>query len=834
MLPRWRQLTAAALLMSAVSVLCGQIQPHAPLGGEMLPVVACHDSYLEVLQDGRKKRTWDMAYEVRPAAAFADGRVEITEVHSDLEPLRDASVKERTSPHAIRFRYAAKVTADRPMSDCYALLTFTTAGSVGTHLIQLGKLSGNAPKPVKIETRNQVDSVGTLHVFSGGLEVRSNQHPDAYDAKAYLAELTRDTQGLPAAELLKYEDVYPHVLSRDGRLLATVRKRDGKQVLIVYDLESMKLLHQLAVADADDRVNNPTWVSDHELVYVTVVEKIDAAGSFRYGWSVKSLLHRLDVTSGKTAVLLDDVDHIITSVHDRPHVLVVGGWSPQTGSWWMNYDVRTRKSSRLEDPDAGHYLFDRNGVARVLYKVRGHTFSHWFRPTPTARWQRLDEAVRQPGLRFDLPANAIVDRLVDIHSVGPDGDTLYVSTRLESDRFELAAFSLSEGVIKQTIARHPKYDLTTGDFGRTRLLFARDTPQLIGMVFDAQKPQVSWLDPHFAAVQARIDGSLPDTFNLPIDWDVGATTFIYLSSSDQDAGTFYVFRPLESKLIPVLKVAERLEGKTLAKTAPLEFVARDGVKIPAYVTRPPELTGPAPLVVIVHGGPTMRDSWGFDPDAQFLASRGYIVLRVNYRGSSGYGAAFQKAGLQARLDTVVIDDIADGVRHLIKAGEVDPSRVGIMGASFGGWATYLSLIKYPELYRAGVAIKAIASWRKTMSDERWWFSNKVAYNFLKSLLERESFAADEKFIDPYLRAAELKQPIYIMHGSRDGVVNSAQADLMLNALRKTNPQVHTRVFPRAGHGNWSYDDRVVQLNEVAAFFERYLRSDVPPIVVDAR
>jgi dipeptidyl aminopeptidase/acylaminoacyl peptidase len=217
-----------------------------------------------------------------------------------------------------------------------------------------------------------------------------------------------------------------------------------------------------------------------------------------------------------------------------------------------------------------------------------------------------------------------------------------------------------------------------------------------------------------------------------------------------------------------------------------------------------------------------RDSWKFDATNQFFASRGYTVLQVNYRGSSGYGAAFQKAGLHARLDTVVLDDIADGVRHLIEQKEVDPNRVVAMGGSFGGWATYLSLAKYPELYHAGIAIAAVANWRKTLRDDRWTFGNEQAFKFWKTLLGRENFTEDEKHIDPFLRASEIKQPVFIIHGERDNIVNATEARLMLDALKKHNPNVQARSFPNATHTYWPFTDRVVRLNEIAAFLDRHL------------
>ena len=217
-----------------------------------------------------------------------------------------------------------------------------------------------------------------------------------------------------------------------------------------------------------------------------------------------------------------------------------------------------------------------------------------------------------------------------------------------------------------------------------------------------------------------------------------------------------------------------------------------------------------------------RDRWGFDAENQFFASRGYLVLQVNYRGSSGYGAAFQKAGLRARLDTVVLDDIADGVRYLIDQKEADPARVVVMGASFGGWATYMSLIKYPELYRAGIAISAVSNWRKFIHDDHWEFNNRIAYTFWQSLLSRENFGEDEKFIDPYVRAAEIKQPICIIHGGYDTTVSPAEAQMMLDALKAHNPNVESHDFPFASHTYWSFDDRVIRLNEIARFLDRYV------------
>ncbi len=805
---------ALVFLLSALPLarIAAQMQPHARLDDEMLPIVGCSEKDLTVLRNGKKHRTRDLNFEIRRGPGFADGFIQIGDVVTDNDPLRDAPLKERTHPSAIRFRYTAKLSADRDLDDCYGLLTFIAQGSIQRKLVPIGDLSARKPKEIEVELRTQIDAPGSLHLFSRSLEVRSNEHPDTYDVQAFYADLLKNVKGIAAAELVKFDDVNPHELSTDGRYLATIRKRDANKELIVYDLSSMKLLCQVPVAEADDFVGHLTWIGDQEVAYIAEDDFQDTRSEYR--------LNLLDVPSSNTKRLSNDVYSIITALPEKRHVLVVRGG--RYADSFYKYDVRTGKTSDLEDPAFGFYRFDRNGDARIRMKVEKDRFEFFCRPTPDSSWRRVDDLVKQTGLRFDYRAADRLDRVADIHSIGPDGDTLYISTRIGTDRWELAAFSMSEGIIKKTIARHPRYDLTEDDGGMARLLFAKESTRLLGLMFETQKPQVVWLDPNYQAVQHAMDKSFPDHFNFPIDWSEDGSTFIFLTTNDRDPGTFYVFRATENRLIAVLELGAHLKDRPLARTTPAEFPSRDGQKIYGYVTRPTESNGPAPLLVNVHGGPMARDSWRFDATNQFFATRGYIVLQVNYRGSSGYGAAYQNAGLLARLDTVVIDDIADAARHLIEKGEVDPSRVAITGASFGGWATYISLAKYPDLYRAGIAVAAVSNWRKTLRDDRWIFDNQVAYRFWKTLLQRENFKSDEPFIDPLLRSAEIKQPVFIIHGELDPIVHATEAREMLNALRKHNPNIQAKSFPRGGHGNWSIDDRVIYLNEMSAFLDRHL------------
>ena len=827
MKPRWF-LHAPVVVFLALNIAStgnAQILMQARFEGNLLPVVDCDIQNLYVLKDGRRMQTDYADYRMKPATAFGPGFIDILNVQTDLDPLRNSTAVERTKPDAVGFRFDADVASDRDLKHCYALLTFVANGSVGAWFVHVGNLKAGAKSHVKVAFRDHVDAVGPLHLFSESMEIPSTQLPKAYDFREQYAALVRGAPGLPALELTKLDRIFPHVLSPDGRLLATTRDRGDHIAIIVYDLQATKLLCDLPAGDFDDDAYDLTWISDHEVAYIRIIRGVDANG-----WPEdRRELTLLDVTTGKTQEIRMRVTvfGIIQALSKQSGVAVLLMGRDYLGAWTEKYDFHARRLLNWTNLDSGYFLVDDAGEPRVHYEYDGSKLEYDARPNRDSSWKGLDGRVKEPGLKFNLRGEDLIDRVADILSIGPDGDLLYIASRLHSDRFELAAYSMSEGVIKQTIASHPRYDLTNADGGSTRLLFRKNTSQLIGMVFDAQKPTVVWLDPAFKAVQQAMDKTFPDHVNLPMDWSEDGRTFIYFSFSDKDPGTYYVFRPLESRLMPLLVVGERLKGKELASTVPLEFAARDGTPIHGYVTYPP---GPrskqAPLVVSVHGGPTVRDRWGFDPTNQFLATRGYIVLQVNYRGSSGYGAAYQRAGLRARLDTVIIDDIADGTRYLISKGEVDPKRIAIMGGSFGGWATYLGLIRYPDLYRVGIAQSAVSHWRTTLTNDRRGYI-KFGYAFWKALLARQGFATEEASIDPYLREKEITQPILILHGQSDENVRVEEAQLMIKALRRHNSQVDAIIFPHAGHtwNEWTDDDRVRRLNEISAFLSRHLGGD---------
>jgi dipeptidyl aminopeptidase/acylaminoacyl peptidase len=235
---------------------------------------------------------------------------------------------------------------------------------------------------------------------------------------------------------------------------------------------------------------------------------------------------------------------------------------------------------------------------------------------------------------------------------------------------------------------------------------------VVGIRYISDGPRSLWFDPGYDTLQASLDKVLPDTVNLIISRSRDEKRFLVLGFSDREPGIYYLV-DLKGEQPSLTRLSERLAGFPAAAMVPMypvKYPARDGLMLHGYLTVPPgrEMKH-LPLVVMVHGGPWSRDTYGFDPQVQFLANRGYAVMQINYRGSTGYGREFYEKGFRA-VGTTVQDDIEDATRFAIRKGIADPKRIAIMGGSFGGYSTLMGLIRSPDLYCCGIDIAGVTDW----------------------------------------------------------------------------------------------------------------------------
>jgi dipeptidyl aminopeptidase/acylaminoacyl peptidase len=257
------------------------------------------------------------------------------------------------------------------------------------------------------------------------------------------------------------------------------------------------------------------------------------------------------------------------------------------------------------------------------------------------------------------------------------------------------------------------------------------------------------------------------------------------------------------------------------------FEARDGLEIPVHVTRPPISSGPAPMIVLVHGGPWARAAgWSWDAESQFLASRGYVVVEPEFRGSHGYGSKLFRAGWK-QWGLAMQDDVADAARWAIAKGYADPKRVCIAGASYGGYSTLMGLIRDPALFRCGVQWAGVTD-IALQYDQQWSLAEDEvnAWGLPVLIGDREKDAAQFAATSPLQLAAKIRQPVLMAHGEFDRVVPIEQGTRMRNALRH-NPNVEWIEYPTEGHG-WMLEANNVDFwSRVERFLDRHLMKNPP-------
>ena len=321
-----------------------------------------------------------------------------------------------------------------------------------------------------------------------------------------------------------------------------------------------------------------------------------------------------------------------------------------------------------------------------------------------------------------------------------------------------------------------------------------------------------------------MDRLLPDTVNLIVSRSEDEKRLLVLAFSDRDPGTYYLI-DLRSAKPKGGKLGERMEGfpvKSAVPIYPISYQARDGEEIHGYLTLPAgEKKKGLPLVVLPHGGPTVRDIWGCDPLVQFLASRGYAVLQMNFRGSPGYGTEFYDKG-KREVGRGMQDDIEDGTRWAIAKRIADPGRIAIVGASYGGYAALFAMGHNPELYRCGISIAGVTDWTDIIK-ERKGEEYKFAYQHFREWIGdpklNQEFLAS---ISPVNFAAKITAPVFIVQGKDDLTVPPKQARKMVTALEKAGRPPQVLYFSEEGHGFTKEKNRAKLYTEIEKFLAKNL------------
>lgn len=402
----------------------------------------------------------------------------------------------------------------------------------------------------------------------------------------------------------------------------------------------------------------------------------------------------------------------------------------------------------------------------------------------------------------------------------PDGDRVYMITNKGND-VDLIRLVLFNPKTQQSelVDADPQRQV---DFSGA--IFSDATDELMATYYVGDRLRIYPQNQDFARDLALLQKNLPEG-----DLVFGSATNderlrLVKVESDVDPGSTYLFDRQTGTVEKLYESRPELPNEYLAPMRSVRYTARDGLEIPAYLTIPKGVEPRnLPVVVIPHGGPWARDTWGYDPYAQFLANRGYAVFQPNFRGSTGYGKAFLNAGNEEWGRGAMQHDITDGVKYLIQQGIADPERVGIFGISYGGYATLAGLAFTPELYQAGISYVGPSNIITLINAiPPYWVPIKRIFTKRVGNPEDPEDKARLLRQSPLFAAKQIRAPLLVIQGANDPRVKKAESDQIVVALRELEQEVHYLVAPNEGHGFRREDNRLAVAVAIESFFARYL------------
>lgn len=621
---------------------------------------------------------------------------------------------------------------------------------------------------------------------------------------------------IPAEDFARLPKLRSPAFSPDGERFAAVQDVDGRMNLVAADMKARKLTRVTNFSSID--VSRYRWISSKRLVFSVYdarkgLTEQRGGGLFAVnfdGSDPKELSPTASDCEARNQIcrqtrffrrIAGQDDDILVEANDRD--------IETTDLYRMN--TRTGRKTLLTEDNPGKvstWVVDKDLVPRAAWsqddkKLEG-TF--WYRDDAKSKWRKVatfgDFAPQFRPVAFDA-----------------DG-ALYVVSNLDGDRYALHVFDPKTNKPGEKAAQHPLVDIEDG------VVQAARDGAVVGLAINADKPEFAWFDEALARAQKLVDASLPGRSNRLRPLDNGR--FVVESTSDRDPGTYYLLDPAQRTLEELLRTLDWLKPEALSTASVLRYKARDGLEIPSYLTLPNGREAKnLPLVAWIHGGPWARDEWRYDPEVQFLASRGYAVLQPNFRGSTGFGRKHLQSSFK-QWGQAMQDDITDGIRHLVAQGIVDPQRVCIGGGSYGGYATLMGLVKDPKQYRCGISVVGVSDliWMQELgySDFNSYRPDAADAFFAITMGDLKADRAMLEQHSPRRHAEKVQAPVLFVHGADDKRVPIKHAEGMRDALKAAGKPFDWLVFSGEGHGFLKPENRLEYFRRMEAF----LRQHNPP------
>jgi dipeptidyl aminopeptidase/acylaminoacyl peptidase len=515
----------------------------------------------------------------------------------------------------------------------------------------------------------------------------------------------------------------------------------------------------------------------------------------------------VDVASGKITDLTpgDKVRaSIIDDLRDDPqHILIQHNRrNPQVFDVYR-VELRTGKEALVAENPGDIVGWQTDHAGRVRAAVRSQGLN-------TILLYRADEKSEfKPIITTDYKTE------VDPAFFTPDDRKLYAISNRGRDKKALVVIDPAKPDAEEVLFEHRQVDVGGASYSNER-------KKLTMAEYQTAKLERKFFDPAMERIFQRMSAKLPG-YQLTLQSATRAEDkFIVAASNDRTPGARYIYDVATDSISKLGDINPKIVESQMAPVQPIDYKSRDGLTIHGYLTLPVGREAKnLPCIVHPHGGPWARDGWGFNPELQFLANRGYCVLQMNFRGSTGYGRAFWEASF-GQWGLKMQDDVTDGVQWLVKQGIADPKRIGIYGGSYGGYTTLAGVTFTPDLYAAAVDYVGVANLFTFMNTiPPYW--KPFLPKFYDMVGHPEKDAERLKATSPVFHAEKIKTPLFIAQGARDPRVNKAESDQMVAALQKRGVDVKYLVKDNEGHGFRNEENQFEFYGAMEAFFREHLK-----------
>jgi dipeptidyl aminopeptidase/acylaminoacyl peptidase len=595
-------------------------------------------------------------------------------------------------------------------------------------------------------------------------------------------------------------------LSPDGNHIAGIFGVGGEQKILIMPLMGGTTKAVILGVPDETQPGRIQWVNnDNIIVSLTGLLPIETDR-----WYITRLL-AVNRLSGKFTKLLWDLGgqntgDVLWVPNDGGNEILVAAqatiYTNMSGFWPTVYRVNVTNGKKRS------IVAGRDGVldwgADHLGQVRiGLGFSNGGLTSRLIYRRSNDEALRQ----IDKADHKRDEALTVPFLYLPGGDNALVLRDNDAGRTSIFEVDLATQQTVKTIFEPEQ--------GEVEGVLTSDDGKLLGAYTTNKTSPIFWFDADLANLQANFNKSVPNARVEIESMSADRSKMLVRVASAETPGRIYFYDTKIGVLQNIALVNEKLGSKKLSPVKLVQYKARDGLEIEAVLTMPKGKDAKnLPFIVMPHGGPWAHDGLYYDYWAQFLASRGYVVMQPNFRGSTGYGTEFLNKG-KGQMGFAMQDDITDGVKWAVNQGIADAKRVCIVGASYGGYAAMWGIAKDPDLYRCAISISGVAALRREVND----FGGKLRGNLYK--MQWQEMTPDFNAVSPINAIAKIKAPLMLIHGKRDVTVDHVQSQKMFNAMTKADKAVEFVSLPLADHYFTREADRIKLLSSMEAFLAKH-------------